>query len=66
MSGERDELARLVQELPDEQVPKALEEVRGRLRPARQWPPAWFGIAPGDGTDIAARSEDVLAEGFGR
>lgn len=68
MSAERDELMRLVDELPDEQVPKVLGEVRRHLRPVhdRPWPPAWFASAGGDGTAIGARSEDLLAEGFGR
>lgn len=68
MSVEREELARLVQEIPDEQVPEVLAEVRRRLHPVgdRSWPPAWFGIAAGDGTAVGARSEDLLAEGFGR
>lgn len=38
------------------------------LEPAaedRMWPPAWFAVAPGDGTDVGARSEEFLAEGFG-
>lgn len=67
MSAERDELLRLVRQIPDEQVPLALADVRKRLHPVRSsWPPAWFGIAEGDGTDVAARSEDLLQEGFGR
>lgn len=68
MSAERDELLRLVEELPDEQVPQALAEVRRHLRPVRNrpWPPAWFGSVEGDGTPIGARSEELLREGFGR
>jgi hypothetical protein len=68
VSAERDELIRLVQDLPEEQVPAALAEVRRHLRPVseRPWPPAWFGIAPGDGTDVGARSEEFLRDGFGR
>jgi alkanesulfonate monooxygenase SsuD/methylene tetrahydromethanopterin reductase-like flavin-dependent oxidoreductase (luciferase family) len=67
VSAERDELLRLVRQIPDEQVPLALADVRRHLRPVRSpWPPAWFGIAEGDGTDVAARSEDLLQEGFGR
>lgn len=68
MSAERDELLRLVQAIPEDQVPKALAEVRRHVRPVEQrtWPPAWFGIAEGDGTDVGARSEDLLKEGFGR
>ena len=68
MSAERDELLRLVRQIPEEQVPHALAEVRKHIQPVdrRNWPPAWFGIAEGDGTDIGARSEDLLREGFGR
>jgi hypothetical protein len=67
-SAEREELARLVQQIPDEAVPYALAEVRRHLRPVtgREWPPAWFGIATGDGTAVGARSEELLDEGFGR
>ena len=68
MSPERDELLRLVQEIPDEAVPTVLADVRRHLEPVptRSWPPAWFGIAEGDGTVTGARSEDLLADGFGR
>ena len=68
MSSERDELARPVREIPDDEVPHALAELRRHLRPAseRPWPPAWFGIVPGDGSDVGARSEELLAEGFGQ
>jgi hypothetical protein len=68
VSAERDELARLVQALPDEEVPQALAELRRHLRPAsdRPWPPPWFGMIQGDGTDVGARSEELLAEGFGQ
>ena len=67
-SAEREELARLVQEIPDEEVPQALAEVRKHVRPVaeRPWPPTWFGIAPGDGSAVGARSEELLSEGFGR
>jgi hypothetical protein len=67
MSADRDELERLVQEIPDDQVPIALVELRRHLRPVdvRPWPPAWFGIAPGNGDSIAASSDELLAEGFG-
>ncbi|MGQ0631982.1 MAG: hypothetical protein ACT4P1_13165 [Sporichthyaceae bacterium] len=69
MSPKRDELARLVQEIPEDQVPAVLAEVQRRLEPApepTQWPPAWFGMAEGDGTSIGARSKELLADGFGR
>ncbi|MFI6028652.1 hypothetical protein [Amycolatopsis magusensis] len=68
MSAERDELMRLVQGLADDQVPEVLDDVRRHLRPVRDkpWPPRWFGSAEGDGTAVGARSEELLAEGFGR
>lgn len=68
MSADRDELLRLVQELPDEQVRQALSDVRKHLRPAseRPWPPAFFSSAPGDGISIAEQADELLREGFGR
>jgi hypothetical protein len=63
---EREELVRLVEQLPDEEVPVALAELRDRLRSLRPWPPRWFGIEQGDGSRVGANSEDILAEGFGR
>lgn len=68
MSADRDELERLVHEIPDDQVPQALAEMRRHLRPIsdRPWPPAWFASAPGDGTAIGANADDLLAEGFGQ
>jgi hypothetical protein len=68
MSAERDELHRLVEDLPEAEVPAAVAELRLRLAQptARPWPPAWFGAATGRRTDIAGRSEDVLKDGFGR
>jgi hypothetical protein len=69
MTAERDELRRLVEELPEDQVPAVLDEVRRHLPPVdheRTWPPAWFGAAAGSGSDVAAHSEELLADGFGR
>jgi hypothetical protein len=68
MSTERDELRRLVDDLPDDQVPAALAEVRRHLVPLadRAWPPDWFGAATGRRTDTAVCAEEILAEGFGR
>ncbi|WP_460393364.1 hypothetical protein [Actinophytocola sediminis] len=68
MSAERDELLRLVQDLPEDQVPQALAEVRRHLRLVKDhpWPPAFFASAPGDGTRIADRADDLLRDGFGR
>ena len=45
-----------------------LDDVRRHLRAVgeRPWPPAWFGAGEGSADDIAARSEDLLRDGFGR
>jgi hypothetical protein len=68
MSAERDELRRLVEALPEAEVPAALIDLRLRAVPAaeRAWPPPWFGSATGSRTDTAARSEELLEDGFGR
>jgi hypothetical protein len=68
MSAERDELHELVEQLPEENVPGALADVRRRLRVAsgRAWPPAFFGAGRAVRSDVAARSEEILSEGFGR
>jgi len=68
MSAEREELRRLVEELPDDQVPSALADVRRRVvRPEPgSWPPPWFGVAVGRRTDTSERVDELLAEGFGR
>ena len=67
MSVQREELLRLVEELPEEEVPAVLNDVRRHLRSVRErpWPPAWFGAGEGPAGDIAARSEDLLRDGFG-
>ena len=68
MSTARDELLRLVQDLPEDQVPQALADVRRHLQlvPDHKWPPAFFASAPGDGKCIADEADDLLSEGFGR
>jgi hypothetical protein len=68
MSVQREELLRLVEEMPEEEVPVVLDDVRRHLRVVRgrSWPPAWFGAGQGRASDVAARSENLLAEGFGR
>ncbi|QIS20886.1 hypothetical protein [Nocardia terpenica] len=68
MSAERDELLRLVEEIPENQVPQVLADVRRHLQiaGASTWPPAWFGSAEGDGTAYGARADELLRDGFGR
>jgi hypothetical protein len=69
MSTPREELSELVEQLPDEQVPAAVSELRARLSSAgheRPWPPAWFAAAEGSAPDVSERVEEILAEGFGR
>jgi hypothetical protein len=45
MSVQREELLRLVEELPEDEVPTVLDDVRRHLRAIKgqSWPPAWFG-----------------------
>jgi alkanesulfonate monooxygenase SsuD/methylene tetrahydromethanopterin reductase-like flavin-dependent oxidoreductase (luciferase family) len=68
MTAQREELLRLVEELPEDEVPAVLDDVRRHLRAVkkRPWPPAWFGAGQSRTTDVAARSEDLLRDGFGR
>jgi hypothetical protein len=68
MSVQREELLRLVEELPEEEVPAVLDDVRRHLHAAQDkpWPPTWFGAGESQTTDVAARSEELLDEGFGR
>ena len=68
MSVQREELLRLVEELPEDEVPAVLDDVRRHLRAVenRSWPPAWFGAGESGSPDVAARSEDLLDDGFGR
>jgi hypothetical protein len=68
VSAEREELRRLVEQLPDEEIPAVLAEVRRHLVAVgeRSWPPAFFGAGRAGRSDVAARSEEILGEGFGR
>jgi hypothetical protein len=68
MSVQREELLRLVEELPDSEVPVVLDDVRRHISAVREreWPPPWFGSGRGRTSDIAARSEELLEDGFGR
>jgi hypothetical protein len=67
MTAARDKLRRLVEQLPEEQVPAALAEVQrlasGADTPA--WPP-WFGAVTSTRSDTSTRVDELLAEGFGQ
>jgi hypothetical protein len=68
MTAARDELRRLVEQLPEQQVPAALAEVQ-RLAGAVQapeWPPPWLGAVTSVRTHTSARVDELLADGFGR
>lgn len=68
MTAARDELHRLVERLPEDQVSAALIEVQ-RLAGAAEsppWPPAWFGMITAGRADVSERVDELLAEGFGR
>jgi hypothetical protein len=68
MTAARDELRRLVEQLPDEQVLTVLAEVRrlAEAPPEVGWPPPWFGSITTERSDTSARVDEILAEGFGR
>ena len=65
----RQELHRLVERLPDEQVQAVASQLRARLVAAGRagsWPPAWFAVAEGSSDDISERVDEIIAEGLGR
>ncbi|TQN30373.1 hypothetical protein FHX37_0250 [Haloactinospora alba] len=66
MDAQREELVRLMEELPEEAVPAVLSNVRARLALAGSWPPPWFGTATSGDPALSEHVDDVLAEGFGR
>jgi hypothetical protein len=68
MSAERDELRRLVEDLPEDRVSVVLADVKRQLvrTEDRPWPPAWFGMAKGKHADASTRVDELLADGFGR
>jgi hypothetical protein len=68
VSAERDELRRLVEQLPDDRVQAVLAEARRQRgpAPAGKWPPSWFGSFASGRSDLGSNHEDLLAEGFGR
>lgn len=72
MSTERVELEELIADLPDDQVPGVLADLRRRvvaLRQDKPWPPEFFGMiksANNGRTDNSERVDEILAEGLGR
>ncbi len=67
VSTQRDQLHRLIDELPEEQVADALALLRARRsRGRRGWPPRWFGAVQAGRSDTAQRAEEILRDGFGR
>jgi hypothetical protein len=68
VSAERDELHRLVDELPEQEISAVLAEARRRshLQPTPDWPPAFFGSFASGRSDLGSRHDDLLADGFGR
>jgi hypothetical protein len=68
MTAARDELRRLVERLPEDQVSAALSEVQrlARVTEPTSWPPPWFGAIATNRTDISEHVDELLAEGFGR
>lgn len=68
MSAARDELRELVEQLPEDEVPAVLADVRRHVTQGtgRQWPPAFFGAGRASRSDVSERSEEILDEGFGR
>lgn len=65
---EREELHRLVDELPAELVPAALEALRARRQKhgSSSWPPVWFGSVSGSEPNVSERVDEILSEGLGR
>ncbi len=57
-----------MEEIPENPVPDALSDLSRHLRIVgpRTWPPAWFGSIEGDGRSVAARSEELFGDDFGR
>jgi hypothetical protein len=68
MSAERDELARLVERLPDDQVPQAVQVLRQLAdepdeSPVREF--SWIGMLSAE-PDLAERSSEILRRELGR
>lgn len=64
----RDELRRLVDELPEDRVSVALVEVKRLVGTSDTpvWPPPWFGAVRSGRPDASERIDELLADGFGR
>ena len=68
MTAARDELHRLVDALPEEQVTRAIAAVNGLASGMLRkpwWPPTSIGAITADHEDISERIDELLAEGFG-
>jgi hypothetical protein len=68
MSADREELRQLVEDLPDEQVPIVLAEIRrhSHLEVTPEWPPSWFNSFASGCHDLGSNHDDLLSEGFER
>jgi hypothetical protein len=65
---ERSGLVHLAEQIPDDEVDGAVADLRRRLRPVgdRPWPPRGSASLPVRAPRWGARSEELLADGFGR
>ncbi|MDQ2838761.1 MAG: hypothetical protein M3Y89_15315 [Actinomycetota bacterium] len=69
MTEARNELHRLVEQLPEDKISMALSELqrlKDNERLAGTWPPAWFGSIASGRSDTSQRIDEILADGFGR
>ena len=69
MTPARDELHRLVDALPEEQVTRAIAAVTvlaSGVASKPAWPPPWIGAITTENVDVSERIDELLAEGFGR
>ena len=68
MTAAREELRRLVDELPEDRVSIALVEVQRLVGTTDTpvWPPPWFGAVKAGRRDTSERVDELLADGFGR
>jgi hypothetical protein len=68
VSAARDDLHALVEQLPEQALPRAAADLRARLSavPGKgTWPPAWFGMGEGS-PDVSERADEILTEELGR